>query len=196
MIALPFLAVAQDTIPANLTRQSNYQTPPYPAPQFVQQGDSVTITGYTVANCAGTHLAIIKHKADSVFVSFCDTGALATCMGVVYSFKLTIRSLANDSVWIVGGQAFNLNAKLNDEATAEKWADAFYDASVECLKIKILSGSRLKYVSVYDAAGRLQLTIPKEQSSIDFSGFDKGVYLLDFVNTDNSHISKKILKTN
>ena len=52
----------------------------------------------------------------------------------------------------------------------------------------------LRRINIFDNYGRLILSTLNDKSLIDMSGFESGIYLLDFKLYDNSHIMKKVAK--
>lgn len=192
-------AFAQDTISEYIkTPCLQFSLPPdkLPDPQFERMGDSICITGMIGANCAGTHLAIIKRSNDSIFVTSKDTGHLATC-SCVYNFQLKVKATGSDSILVLNQIVYNLNSVLvGMDAVYEKddVIDVYYDPTIESLRIEQNSGVKMNSVSIYDHAGCLQLTVANDRTIVDLSGFKSGLYILDFEMVDNRHVTSKVMK--
>lgn len=187
---------ATDTLHSIFTSKCLQMGGPYPTPRFERLADSICITGTIGANCAGTHLAIVNRRNDSVFITTKDTGQLATCY-CTYNFNLKFKSTPFDTLLVVNQIVYNLNALPDgiDELNAdENLIDVLYDPSIESLRINQKTELKLNYVSIYDRMGSLQLTVANDRSIIDLSGFAPGLYILDFVMEDKRHITRKILK--
>lgn len=185
-----------ETICGYLTSKCMTIEGPYPEPQFKRLGDSICITGKIGANCAGTHLAIIKRSGDSIIVTSKDTGQLATCW-CVYNFRLSVKTNPTDSLLVFNQIVYNLSSisdGINEMEVGNDLVDVFYDSSVDDLKIYPKAGMKMNSLSIYDHSGCLQLTIANDRSRVDMSGFKSGLYLLDFLTTDNRHILRKIIK--
>ena len=185
-----------DTICGYLTSNCMTIDGPYPDPQFMQFGDSIWITGKIGANCSGTHLAIIRRSSDSIVVTTLDTGQLATCW-CVYNYRLSVKVFPTDSFIVLNQIVYNLRSIINDIneiGIRNDLVDVYYDNSEESIRYSLKSGLKLNSLSIYDIKGCLQLTIANDRSIVDMSGFKSGLYLLDFLTTDNRHIKSKIIK--
>lgn len=194
-----FHAFAQDTITGYIkTPCLQFSLPPdkLPDPQFERMGDSIRISGMIGANCAGTHIAIIKRSNDSIFVTSKDTGHLATCF-CVYNYQLKVKATDTDSILVLNQIVYNLHSVLvGMDAIDQKddLIDVCYDPTIESLRIEQKSGVRMNSVSIYDPAGYLQLTIANDRTIVDLSGFKSGLYILDFEMVDNRHVTIKVMK--
>lgn len=194
--ALTDLTNVPDTISGYFTSTCKTISEPLPDPQFQRLGDSLSITGMIGANCAGTHIAIIKRSGDSIYVTSKDTGNLATC-SCFYNYKLNVKRSTSDSILVLNQIVYNLNSVLVGIDAVDEKDDliaVYYDPTIESLRIEQKSGVKMNSVSIYDNVGCLQLTVANDRSIIDMSGFKSGLYILDFVMVDNRHVTRKIMK--
>ena len=185
-----------DTISGYLTSSCKATELPYPEPKFGRVGDGLFMTGIISANCAGTHLAIIKKSGDSIYVTTKDTGNLATCY-CDYSFMLPLTSSITDSILVFNGLISHLNSisnGLEEVKDGDELIGAFFDPALGYLRIENKSSVRLNSVSIYDNLGCLQLTVGNDRSLVDISDFKPGLYILGFHFADNRHITRKIIK--
>lgn len=184
-----------DTISGYFTSSCKITGLPYPEPQFRRVGDMLYMTGIIGANCAGTHLAIIKRSGDSILVTTKDTGNLATCH-CDYLFMLPLTSSITDSILVFNSVVYHLNSisdGLDEVNEGNDLIGAFFDPTLGCLRIENKSVVKIKSVSIYDNLGCLQLTVANDRSIVDMSGFKSGMYILDFQFVDNRHLTRKII---
>lgn len=184
-----------DTISGYFTSSCKTTGLPYPEPEYRHIGDKLYMSGIIGANCAGTHLAIIKRSGDSIYVTTKDTGNLATCH-CDFSFMLPLTSSTTDSVLVFNGVVYHLNTLsdgFGEVKVGNKQINVYYDPTIECLRIEQKSAVMINSVSIYDSLGCLQLSVANDRSIVDMSGFKSGMYILDFEFVDNQHLTRKII---
>lgn len=195
VLALSSIVFSEETITGYFT--SGCLGNPSPAPEILltRTSDSVTISGTLYANCAGTHLAVVQRKNDSILVTTKDTGVLATCL-CLYSFRLTLRIAPTDSILSFNLSPYRMSAipqSLEETTNPPIPLDVLYDPATESIRI----GRHPAYntLSIYDTAGSLQLTLSNDRTVIDLTGFKSGLYLLDFTTMDKKSYKMKVIKS-
>ena len=198
VLLVPLSAFSQDTISTYITSgclsDLNFSGPP--EYHFSRTADSITIYGKIGANCASSHIAIIQRTADAILVTTKDTGRLATC-SCDFNFKITIKATSKDSLVIFNDSLMNINEisqGIDNLYDRGELIDVIFDPAIESLRIGIKSGVQIRMFTIFDESGRQILSISNDRSLIDMSGFESGLYLLDFRLSDNSHIIKKVIK--
>jgi len=196
VLLVPLSAFTQDTISTHITSSCLSFSGSPPEYHFSRTADSITIYGKIGANCASSHIAIIQRTPDAILITTKDTGLLATCW-CDFNFRIQIKVTSKDTLVIINGSLMNLNQifqgidVLNDRS---ELIDVIFDPDIESLRIGIRSGVQIRMFTIFDGSGRQILSISNDRSLIDMSGFESGLYLLDFRLSDNSHIIKKVIK--
>jgi hypothetical protein len=163
---------------------------------FSRTADSITMYGKLAANCGSSHIAIIYRTSDTIFVTTLDTGLMATCV-CTYNFKITIKASSTDTLVVFNNLLYNLNIVadgLVDMNESRELIDVIYDQAIESMRIRIRVGVQVRMFTIFDTSGRQMLSMSNDRSQVDMSGFESGLYILDFILTDNSHIIKKVIK--
>lgn len=198
VLLIPFYAFSQDTISTHITSgcltELRFAGPP--EYHFSRTADSITIYGQIGANCGSSHIAIISRSLDTIIIATKDTGEMATC-SCNFNFKITINATSTDSLVIFNDSLFNLNKIINglvEIYDRSELIDVIFDQESEILSIELKAGLQIRMFTIVDGYGRQILSMSNDRSQIDMSGFEAGIYLLDFKLYDNSHIIKKVIK--
>jgi len=197
VLLIPFTAFSQDTISTHITTgciSSGFDVPS--EYHFSRTADSITMYGKLAASCVSSHIAIIRRISDTIFVTTLDTGLMATC-ACTYNFKITLEASSTDTLVVFNNLLYNLNDVadgLDDMNERSELIDVIYDQAIESLKIRIRVGVQIRMFTIFNSSGRQMLSMSNDRSQVDMSGFESGLYILDFRLTDNSHIIKKVIK--
>lgn len=198
VLVISFCAYSQDTISTHITSGclTDLRFAGPPEYHFFRTADSITIYGRIGANCGSSHIAIIRRTTEAIIVTTKDTGDMATC-SCNFNFKITFQASLSDSLIIFNDSLFNLNEIVDGLFDLEERSgliDVFFDPAIESLRIGVTAGIQIKQLNIFDNYGRLILSTLNDKSLIDMSGFESGIYLLNFKLYDNSHIMKKVAK--
>ena len=198
VLVISFSAYSQDTISTHITSGclSDLRFAGPPEYHFSRTADSITIYGKMGANCASKHIVIIQRTADAIIVTTKDTGIMATC-SCSFNFKIQFKATSKDSLVIFNDSLVNMNRiSQGIDALSDRGEliDVIFEPASENLRIGIKSGVQIKMFTIFDGSGRLILSMSNDRTLIDMSGFESGLYLLDFRLSDNSHIFKKVIK--
>jgi len=201
VLLIPFTAFSQDfsqdTISTHITKGCISSGFAESSVYFSRTADSISIYGKLVANCASSHIAIIRKTADTIIVTTQDTGSImATCV-CTYNFNIAIKAPLTDTLVMFNNVLYNLNIVANglvDVTERSGLIDVIYDQTIECMRIRTSADIKIRMFTIYDSSGCQMLSMSNDRSQVDMSGFSSGLYILDFILTDNSHIIKKVIK--
>jgi hypothetical protein len=173
------------------------EAPCPPGVFFNYTNDTLYIHGTIGANCCGTHFAIVQILRDTVFIATLDTGDLCTCV-CGFCFELKVPATTVDTIVSMNGIIYNskgiLSSKNNNNnddlikilpnPIDNELRIIFDHEYIKNAYINDLSGKTIHYIECSN----------QREIHIDTSTWPNGLYLINFKSSDNTLITRKIIK--